>query len=225
WWPSIVLLEGRPQPVTVHCLGVGLHLLPGAGGDHGAPLLVHLHHQLLGLLTWIAEVGLKDPGDVGHQVHRVIPDDGDPGQVRLGTVQHRDLTGPLRLPGSCGHSRRRHDLHSRLQHVSDLNPRSTALLTDHYELTMVQAALASGHADRRCVFEAFARRLPEGRRYGVVAGTGRFLEALAHFTFGAEEIDFLRRTGVVDEATLQWLAEYRFTGDIWGYAEGECYFP
>ena len=41
---------------------------------------------------------------------------------------------------------------------------STALLTDHYELTMLQAALASGEAHRRCVFEAFARRLPDGRR-------------------------------------------------------------
>ena len=52
----------------------------------------------------------------------------------------------------------------------------TGLLTDHYELTMLQAALRDGTAERRCVFEVFARRLPEGRRYGVVAGTGRLLE-------------------------------------------------
>src|SRR6478735_12422603 len=44
---------------------------------------------------------------------------------------------------------------------------STALLTDHYELTMLQAALGSGTAHRRSVFELFPRRLPEGRRYGV----------------------------------------------------------
>nr|WP_281496842.1 nicotinate phosphoribosyltransferase [Ornithinimicrobium sp. F0845] len=109
--------------------------------------------------------------------------------------------------------------------VTALNRPRTSLLTDHYELTMVQAALAGGHAERRCVFEAFARRLPEGRRYGVVAGTGRFLESLADFTFEEEEITFLRDTGVVNEQTLEWLASYRFTGDIWGYAEGECYFP
>ena len=102
---------------------------------------------------------------------------------------------------------------------------STALLTDHYELTMIQAALASGHAHRRCVFEAFARRLPDGRRYGVVAGPGRALEALRDFRFGEEEIAFLADQGVVDERTLAWLADYRFTGDIWGYAEGEIYFP
>jgi len=102
---------------------------------------------------------------------------------------------------------------------------SSALLTDHYELTMLQAALATGHASRPCVFEAFARRLPSGRRYGVLAGTGRILEALEHFRFGTEEIDFLAETGVVNQQTLDYLASYRFNGDIWGYAEGECYFP
>lgn len=102
---------------------------------------------------------------------------------------------------------------------------STALLTDHYELTMIQATLASGAAHRRCVFELFARRLPEGRRYGVVAGTGRFLEALAEFRFEERDVEQLARTKVVDDATCQWLADYRFGGDISGYAEGEMYFP
>jgi nicotinate phosphoribosyltransferase len=102
---------------------------------------------------------------------------------------------------------------------------STALLTDHYELTMLQASLAAGTAERRSVFELFPRRLPEGRRYGVVAGVGRMLEALADFRFRDAEIGFLSREEVVDEATLDWLAGYRFRGDIWGYAEGETYFP
>jgi nicotinate phosphoribosyltransferase len=111
--------------------------------------------------------------------------------------------------------------------VSPTSPRaaSTALLTDHYELTMLQAALASGEAHRRCVFEAFARRLPDGRRYGVVAGTGRVLEALEQFRFADEELRFLSDHDVVDRTTLDWLADYRFSGDVSGYAEGECYFP
>jgi len=104
-------------------------------------------------------------------------------------------------------------------------PASTALLTDHYELTMLQAALASGEAHRRCVFEAFARRLPDGRRYGVVGGTGRVLEALAAFRFGDDELRFLSDNRVVDRPTVDWLASYRFGGDVSGYAEGECYFP
>ncbi|MBO0596172.1 nicotinate phosphoribosyltransferase [Nesterenkonia sp. E16_7] len=102
---------------------------------------------------------------------------------------------------------------------------ATALLTDQYELTMVQAALASGAAGRRCVFEVFTRHLPAGRRYGVVAGTGRMLEGLAAFRFGGAEIDWLRSRGIVDEPTLEFLADYRFSGDIHGYAEGEIFLP
>jgi len=102
---------------------------------------------------------------------------------------------------------------------------TTGLLTDHYELTMVEAALQSGTAHRRSVFELFGRRLPEGRRYGVVAGTGRFLDALEAFHFAAADLDYLSDHDVVDEPTLEWLADYRFTGDIWGYGEGDAYFP
>ena len=102
---------------------------------------------------------------------------------------------------------------------------STALFTDQYELTMLQAALKAGTADRRSVFEVFTRRLPDGRRYGVVAGTGRVLDAVENFRFDADVLGFLRERGIVDEQTLQWLAGYRFGGDIWGYPEGEVYFP
>jgi nicotinate phosphoribosyltransferase len=102
---------------------------------------------------------------------------------------------------------------------------ATALLTDRYELTMVAAALADGTADRDCVFEVFARRLPHGRRYGVVAGTGRLLEALPRFRFGDVELSALRDQGLTDERLLGWLADFRFTGDIDGYAEGDFYFP
>ncbi|MER5648873.1 nicotinate phosphoribosyltransferase [Streptosporangium sp. NPDC002524] len=102
---------------------------------------------------------------------------------------------------------------------------STALLTDHYELTMLEAALRSGASSRRAVFEVFARQLPGGRRYGVVAGTGRVLDALESFRFEEESLAFLRDNEVVDEPTLEFLAGYRFSGSVDGYAEGECYFP
>lgn len=102
---------------------------------------------------------------------------------------------------------------------------SSALLTDRYELTMVQAALRDGTANRHCVFEVFTRRLPPGRRYGVLAGTGRVLEALTSFRFGDDELAWLSRHGVVDAATIDFLAGYRFAGTITGYAEGECFFP
>ncbi|MCW3158166.1 nicotinate phosphoribosyltransferase [Micropruina sonneratiae] len=102
---------------------------------------------------------------------------------------------------------------------------STALLTDHYELTMVRAAMRSGAAFRRSVFELFPRRLPTGRRYGVVAGVGRALEAIEAFTFDDETVAFLLDRDIVDEPLAQWLASYRFGGSIWGYPEGEVYFP
>jgi nicotinate phosphoribosyltransferase len=104
-------------------------------------------------------------------------------------------------------------------------PPAPALLTDRYELTMLAAALADGTADRDCVFEVFARRLPHGRRYGVLAGTGRLLEALPHFRFGDAELATLREQGLTDARLLDWLADFSFSGDIEGYAEGELYFP
>ncbi len=100
-----------------------------------------------------------------------------------------------------------------------------ALLTDHYELTMLSAALNDGTADRQCVFEVFARRLPTGRRYGVVAGTGRLVELVGAFRFDEAEITYLTGHGIVDEPTARWLADYRFAGDVSGYPEGELYFP
>ncbi|WP_432128723.1 nicotinate phosphoribosyltransferase [Streptomyces sp. bgisy082] len=102
---------------------------------------------------------------------------------------------------------------------------STALFTDQYELTMLRAALAAGTADRRSVFEVFTRRLPEGRRYGVLAGVGRVLDAVENFRFDPAVLEFLRERSIVDGPTLEWLSRYRFSGDIWGYPEGEVYFP
>ncbi|MBO3744511.1 nicotinate phosphoribosyltransferase [Streptosporangiaceae bacterium NEAU-GS5] len=102
---------------------------------------------------------------------------------------------------------------------------SSALLTDHYELTMLQAALLSGAAQRRAVFEVFARHLPGGRRYGVVAGTGRLLDLLQDFRFGDQELAFLAEHRVVDAPTLAFLADYRFTGHVYGYREGDIFFP
>ncbi|WP_040788986.1 nicotinate phosphoribosyltransferase [Nocardia paucivorans] len=100
---------------------------------------------------------------------------------------------------------------------------STALLTDQYELTMLAAALADGSAQCTCTFEVFARRLPNGRRYGVVAGIGRLLDALRDFRFGEQELETV--ANFLDTTTLDWLRDYRFSGDIDGYPEGELYFP
>src|SRR5438105_15894409 len=89
---------------------------------------------------------------------------------------------------------------------------ATSLLTDYYELTMLQAARRSGIADHRCVFEVYARRLPQGRRYAVACGLGRLIDALDRFRFRPGELDYLARGNLVDDDTLQWLAQFRFCG-------------
>ncbi|GGG72474.1 nicotinate phosphoribosyltransferase [Corynebacterium pelargi] len=99
---------------------------------------------------------------------------------------------------------------------------STALLTDMYELTMLQSALADGTASKQCTFEVFSRRLPNERRYGVVAGTARVLEAVKAFRFHEAQLESL---SFLDERTLDFLRNYEFKGDIDGYREGELYFP
>src|SRR4051812_29439441 len=102
---------------------------------------------------------------------------------------------------------------------------TTALLTDRYEFTMLGSALRDGTADARCVFEVFARRLPDGRRYGVTAGAGRGLGAIAQFRVDDATPEQLRGGGGVGDLTADYLRGYRFTGDVDGYPEGELYFP
>ena len=109
-----------------------------------------------------------------------------------------------------------------------MNDDSTALHTDHYELTMLEAALRDGTAAHRAMFEVFTRKLPPGVDYGVFGGLGRLIDAIERFRFGAEELDWLGRPNqagrrIVRPETLDWLAGYRFAGDIDAYQEGELY--
>src|SRR3954470_13198867 len=149
--------------------------------------------------------------------------DGARGPATASTLGRR--TGVVRRPGHPTGRARATDLRSGTMPNPGPTPPAPALLTDRYELTMGGAALPDGPADRTCVSELFARRLPHGRRYGVVAGTGRLLEALPHFRFGERELAALRAQGLTDERLLDWLADFRFSGDIEGYAEGDLYFP
>jgi len=101
---------------------------------------------------------------------------------------------------------------------------TSALKTDRYELTMLDAALQSGMADKQVVFEVFSRSLPAGRRFGVFAGVGRLIEEIKNFSFTPEQLKFLESEKIVSKQTLSWLANYSFTGEIEGFHEGEIYF-
>ena len=100
---------------------------------------------------------------------------------------------------------------------------SPALLTDRYEYTMVDAALADGSATRPCVFEVFARSLPIGRRYGVMAGLERLVDHIAEFHPNDDELAWLDDEQIVAPATLEWLATMRFSGDVVAFREGEIH--
>lgn len=102
---------------------------------------------------------------------------------------------------------------------------STALLTDFYEVTMLQAALDSGKAHQKATFELFARKLPAGRRYGVVGGTTRAIEAVKNFNFTEDQLETLAKNPIVKPETIEYLRNYKFTGNIFGYVEGDVYFP
>jgi putative nicotinate phosphoribosyltransferase len=102
----------------------------------------------------------------------------------------------------------------------------TGLLTDRYELTMLSAFLADGSAQRPAVFECFARRLPTGRRYGVVAGLARLLEALQDFRFDEEDLAHLLETGAITAACADYLRAFDLRGvEVDAYREGELWFP
>lgn len=102
---------------------------------------------------------------------------------------------------------------------------SPAMMTDMYEYTMLDAALKDGTANRKCVFEIFTRHLPEGRRYGVVAGTGRILDALERFHLDDDDLRFLSDHKIVSAETIAWLERFHFSGSVKGYREGEMFFP
>jgi putative nicotinate phosphoribosyltransferase len=101
----------------------------------------------------------------------------------------------------------------------------TGMLTDRYELTMLSSFVADGSVEHRAVFEAFSRRLPPGRRYGLVAGLGRLLPLIEDFAFEPEEIDWLVAQEAITPACAAYLAGFRFRGDIDALPEGDVYFP
>ena len=102
---------------------------------------------------------------------------------------------------------------------------SPGMLTDRYELTMLSSWVTDGNVHYKAVFEAFARRLPDGRRYGVVAGLGRLLQLVEEFTFTDAEVAWLEDESVVNAETAAYLRDFRFSGDIDAYREGDLYFP
>ena len=104
--------------------------------------------------------------------------------------------------------------------------RNLTMMTDFYELTMMQGYLRHGMADNIGVFDMFFRKRSDGQiMYAVMAGIEQLCEYIENLHFDAEDIDYLRSTGVFDEAFLTRLADFHFTGEIYAVPEGTPVFP
>lgn len=102
---------------------------------------------------------------------------------------------------------------------------TASFMTDKYEITMIQAALEAGTAHKKATFDLFARRLPQGRRYGVVGGVNRAINIIKNFVFTDEQLEYLKKDSTIHEQTIEFLKDYSFKGKIIGYREGEVFFP
>lgn len=102
---------------------------------------------------------------------------------------------------------------------------TTGLLTDQYEITMLDALIEEGKQHQPAVFEAFTRKIGDNRSYGIVAGIERIITAVENFTFPEEDIEWLKTSVHISDATAEYLRNYRFTGTLRAYPEGETYYP
>ena len=98
-----------------------------------------------------------------------------------------------------------------------------ALLTDLYQLTMLQAYWREG-MDGEAVFSLFARRLPPGRNYLLACGQGEALRAIGELAFERDGLDYLATLGLFRDDFLTWLEDLRFSGDVWAVPEGTPVF-
>ena len=105
-----------------------------------------------------------------------------------------------------------------------MSDRNLTLLTDLYELTMMQGYFKSGR-NQRVVFDAFYRTNPCGGGYAIAAGLEQVIEYIKNLRFSAEDIDYLRTLGIFDEDFLTYLADFKFSGDIYAIPEGTVVFP
>lgn len=99
------------------------------------------------------------------------------------------------------------------------------LLCDFYELTMGGGYFKNGFADRITYFDVFFRRVPDNGGFAICAGLEQIIKYINNLHFTKEDIDFLRSKGIFDEDFLTYLADLRFTGDIYAVPEGTPIFP
>ena len=106
-----------------------------------------------------------------------------------------------------------------------MSKRNLTLLTDLYELTMMQGYFHAKDANETVIFDAFYRTNPDGNGFAIAAGLEQVVEYIENLHFDKEDIDYLRTTGLFGEDFLEYLADFKFTGDIYAIPEGTVVFP
>ena len=99
------------------------------------------------------------------------------------------------------------------------------MLTDYYEITMANGYFTADMSDEIAYFDMFFRKIPEDGGYAIMAGLDQVIEYLKNLKFSEEDIAYLRGKGIFNEAFLDYLADFRFTCDVWAIPEGTPIFP
>ena len=106
-----------------------------------------------------------------------------------------------------------------------MNPRNIPLLCDFYEYTMCNGYVDNGLSDRIVYFDIFFRRTPDKGGFAIFAGLEQFIEYVKDLRFSDSDVEYLRSKGIFGEDFLQFMKDFRFTGDIWAIPEGTPVFP
>ncbi|MCR5116058.1 MAG: nicotinate phosphoribosyltransferase [Lachnospiraceae bacterium] len=106
-----------------------------------------------------------------------------------------------------------------------MDRQNLTLLTDLYELTMMQGYFKNSNANETVIFDAFFRVNPFGGGYSIMAGLEQFIDYIKNLRFEKEDIDYLAGLGIFDKDFLDYLSEFKFTGDIYAIPEGTIIFP
>ncbi len=134
----------------------------------------------------------------------------------------QDEPGDAHSPYRGGNQR--DDQRRKADRMRENDPATSALLTDQYELTMA-ASFLSQSMNATATFDLFVRRLPAERRFLVATGLAQALGYLKQLRFTDSDVTYLRSLGTFDDDFLGYLADFRFTGDVWAIPEGEVCFP
>ena len=109
--------------------------------------------------------------------------------------------------------------------MKSANGINLTMLCDFYELTMGNGYFVSGMQDRMTYFDVFFREVPDGGGFAIAAGLEQIIDYVQKLHFDEEDIAYLRGRGIFDEAFLEYLRNFKFTGDIWAVPEGTPIFP